>query len=175
MTAIGSATFIGEVPPARLGDRYSYASVVRNGTEPWREAGGFTLHVLGLNASADEFGSGTWIVGAGVAFAYDSAGNRLDKGGTYGTGDRIMRFDGCGYDTDFDGNVTQRTCGAQTVTFTWSAEARLAALLAVLAPACLHGSKRRLYAIADAQALAPRSLPESVAEMAAAVAKLLEG
>jgi RHS repeat-associated protein len=77
---------------------------------------------------ADEFGGGTWIKGAGLAFAYDSVGNRRDKGGMYTTGNRITNFDGCIYQTDFDGNVTQRTCGTSTVTLTWSAESRLDSL-----------------------------------------------
>jgi RHS repeat-associated protein len=74
---------------------------------------------------ADESGGGTWIKGVGVAFSYDSAGNRRDKGGTYTSGNRIQTFDSCTYLTDDDGNVTQRTCGSDVATFTWSAESRL--------------------------------------------------
>jgi len=74
---------------------------------------------------ADESGGGQWVVGAGATFSYDSAGNRRDRGGQYGAGNRIQQFDGCIYQTDFDGNVTQRACGSDTVNFTWSAESRL--------------------------------------------------
>lgn len=58
--------------------------------------------------------NGTWQVGAGRAYAYDSVGNRKDQGGTYLTGNRISAFATCSYPTDNDGNVTSRTCGAQT-------------------------------------------------------------
>jgi RHS repeat-associated protein len=66
-----------------------------------------------------------WVVGAGEQFAYDSVGNRTDSDGSYTTGNRITGFAGCTYTTDFDGNVTQRSCPGETVTFTWSAEGRL--------------------------------------------------
>ena len=84
----------------------------------------------GSVCAADEYGSGAWVAGPGetFSFAYDSAGNRRDKGGLYGTGNRITNFDACTYQTDFDGNVTQRTCGTETVTFTWSAESRLTSM-----------------------------------------------
>jgi RHS repeat-associated protein len=78
-----------------------------------------------LGSTADESGGGQWVVGAGATFPYDSAGNRRDKGGQYGVGNRIQQFDGCTYQTDFDGNVTQRACGSDIVNFTWSAESRL--------------------------------------------------
>ncbi len=58
-------------------------------------------------------------------FAYDSVGNRRDKGGTYGTGNRVLTFNGCNYVTDFDGNVTSRVCGGTTSTFTWNTEGQL--------------------------------------------------
>jgi RHS repeat-associated protein len=74
---------------------------------------------------ADEFGGGIWVADSGVQFSYDSAGNRSDKGGVYLVGNRIQQFDGCTYQTDFDGNVTQRVCGADTVKFRWSTESRL--------------------------------------------------
>lgn len=74
---------------------------------------------------ADEFGGGIFMADSGVQFSYDSAGNRLDKGGAYETGNRITQFDGCTFQTDFDGNVTQRACGSDTVKFRWSAESRL--------------------------------------------------
>jgi RHS repeat-associated protein len=54
-------------------------------------------------------------------FAYDSAGNRTDLGGTYDAGNRITAFAGCTYGYDDDGNVTSRTCGGTTVAFTWNA------------------------------------------------------
>jgi len=68
----------------------------------------------------------TWTVGPGQAFTYDSAGNRTDQGGTYGTGNRITGFAGCTYVTaDSAGDVTSRTCNGQTATFKWTAESRL--------------------------------------------------
>ncbi len=71
-----------------------------------------------------------WLVQGGVSFSYDSAGNRRDLGGSYAWGNRIRAFDGCSYATDSlgDGNVTRRICGTDTVTFTWTAENRLASL-----------------------------------------------
>src|SRR5439155_15394640 len=72
-----------------------------------------------------------WSVIWGTGFAYDSAGNRQDLGGTYALGNRITAFNGCSYVTDtLDGNVTSRTCGGQTVAFAWTAESRLASLTA---------------------------------------------
>jgi len=69
-------------------------------------------------------------VAAGTTLRYDSAGNRRDPGGSYTLGNRITGFNGCTYVTDpLDGNVTSRTCGGQTVTFTWTAENRLASLM----------------------------------------------
>jgi RHS repeat-associated protein len=55
------------------------------------------------------------------AFQYDSVGNRTDLSGDYMSGNRITYFDGCDYETDYDGNVTSRSCSGQTVTFTWNA------------------------------------------------------
>jgi RHS repeat-associated protein len=75
--------------------------------------------------------NGTWQVGAGRAYAYDSVGNRKDQGGTYLTGNRISAFAACTYATDNDGNVTTRTCGAQTDNFYWSAESRLDSMTVV--------------------------------------------
>jgi len=66
-----------------------------------------------------------WVVGTGTPYSFDSVGNRTDNGGVYTTGNRITAFAGCTYTTDFDGNVTQRSCPGETVTFTWSAEGRL--------------------------------------------------
>jgi RHS repeat-associated protein len=60
-----------------------------------------------------------------TSYAYDEVGNRLDLGGSYSTGNRITGFNGCSYATDYDGNVTSRTCSGQTVSFSWSAENRL--------------------------------------------------
>ena len=82
----------------------------------------------GSTCTADEFGGGHWVTNGGSAFSYDSAGNRRDKGGQYGTGNRITQFDGCNYQTDLDGNVTQRACGTDTAKFTWSAESRLTSM-----------------------------------------------
>ena len=67
-----------------------------------------------------------WTLHGGPTFSYDSAGNRRDLGGDYSWGNRITAFNGCTYASDFDGNVTSRTCGAQVVTFAWTAENRLA-------------------------------------------------
>lgn len=67
-----------------------------------------------------------------IAFTHDAVGNRTlrsapggDAAGTYGTGDRIASYGGCSYGTDDDGNVTSRTCGSETVTFSWGADGRL--------------------------------------------------
>ncbi len=68
---------------------------------------------------------GNWQATAQASYGYDSVGNRTDNGGTYLTGNRISGFAGCTYQADFDGNVTQRSCPGETVTFTWSAEGRL--------------------------------------------------
>jgi RHS repeat-associated protein len=54
-------------------------------------------------------------------FAYDQVGNRTDLSGSYSAGNRISAFDGCSYGTDFDGNVTSRSCSGDTVTFSWNA------------------------------------------------------
>ena len=54
-------------------------------------------------------------------FVYDSVGNRTDHNGAYGIANRIQYFDGCSYGTDYDGNVTSRTCSGDTVAFTWNA------------------------------------------------------
>lgn len=68
----------------------------------------------------------TWQNAGGVAFTYDSVGNRRDQGGTYTAGNRIQSFAGCTYTTDADGDVTARSnCGSLTATFKWTAESRL--------------------------------------------------
>jgi len=76
---------------------------------------------------------GTWntVPSGSVTFSYDAVGNRTDQGGEYGTGNRIRQFAGCTYVTDSlgDGNVLSRTCGSETVVFTWSAESRLTRLV----------------------------------------------
>jgi len=76
---------------------------------------------------------GTWntVPSGSVTFSYDAVGNRTDQGGDYGTGNRIRQFAGCTYVTDSlgDGNVLSRTCGSETVVFTWSAESRLTRLV----------------------------------------------
>ncbi len=69
------------------------------------------------------------------SFIYDAVGNmtrdslyRVWNGGTdvatgaYGTGNRITSFDGCSYQTDADGNVTQRSGCGSTANFYWSSE-----------------------------------------------------
>jgi len=66
-----------------------------------------------------------WTGVSGVVFSYDSVGNRLDNGGAYQTGSRITAFAGCSYGTDLDGEVTARTCSAETVNLRWTADARL--------------------------------------------------
>jgi RHS repeat-associated protein len=71
---------------------------------------------------------GTWITDSLRTFDYDSVGNRRDEGGSYLMGNRITAFAGCSYQTDDDGNVTQRACPGETVTFVWSAEGRLSGL-----------------------------------------------
>jgi len=72
-----------------------------------------------------------WVVSGGTTFFYDSAGNRRDLGGTYTLGNRITAFNGCSYVTDsLDGNVLSRSCGGQTVTFSWTAENRLSSIVA---------------------------------------------
>jgi len=67
-----------------------------------------------------------------IYFQHDPVGNRTlrsapggDAVGTYATGDRILTYGGCSYGTDFDGNVTSRTCGGESVTFGWSGDGRL--------------------------------------------------
>jgi RHS repeat-associated protein len=77
---------------------------------------------------AQSSSGGSWETMSGVAFAYDSAGNRRDKGGQYTTGNRITNFDNCQYETDNDGNVKKRMCGADTAMFAWSAENRLSSV-----------------------------------------------
>ena len=62
-----------------------------------------------------------------MGFAYDSAGNRTDSGGTYRLGNRDSTFNGFAYDYDADGNLWHKTnisTGAQT-TYAWSAEGLL--------------------------------------------------
>jgi RHS repeat-associated protein len=88
---------------------------------------------FGLNPSGCGWTPDRGVVcsGGGVdsthTFSYDAVGNRTDGGGASytTTGNRIQNFGGCSYTTDLDGNVTSRTCGSQTVTFTWSADSRL--------------------------------------------------
>ncbi len=76
------------------------------------------------------------------SYSYDSAGNRIgiemrlwneqtptwSVTGVYEAGNRIQAFAGCSYDTDADGNVTQRACPGQTLTFGWSADGRLTSI-----------------------------------------------
>ena len=78
---------------------------------------------------------GSWVTvpSGSVTFSYDAVGNRTDQSGVYGTANRIRQFASCTYVTDSlgDGNVLSRTCGAETILFTWTAESRLARLLVV--------------------------------------------
>ena len=67
--------------------------------------------------------------------AYDAAGNRTDAG-SYGSGDRIIAFGDCSYQTDYDGNITSRSCPGQTTTFYWAADGRLDSL-------AVNGARRR--------------------------------
>lgn len=71
-----------------------------------------------------------WVPTSTETFLYDSAGNRVDHGGSYTTGNRIQLFEGCGYGTDADGNVTSRSqssgCSKALGSFTWHAEGLLA-------------------------------------------------
>ncbi|MGH7530690.1 MAG: RHS repeat domain-containing protein [Gemmatimonadales bacterium] len=79
-----------------------------------------------INENGEDCVSGTlWQDVATRSYWYDAVGNRNDHGGTYATGNRIQTFAGCTYTTDVDGNVTQRACPGDTVTFSWSAENRL--------------------------------------------------
>lgn len=66
-----------------------------------------------------------------VLFTYDSVGNRTDKGGNYGIGNRITAFDACTYKTDLDGNVVSRKGSSPCVqidTLLWTVEGRLDSL-----------------------------------------------
>jgi RHS repeat-associated protein len=105
-----------------LGRLKSVADIWFQGPNPC--AGGEDMDENGNQCTYE----GTWVTGAATSFAYDSAGNRRDKSGQYGTGNRITNFDGCSYQTDFDGNVTQRGCSGETVDFTWTAEGWMSSL-----------------------------------------------
>ncbi len=126
---------------AGMDNKYYYDDLVRT-TRYWSTANKqriFSYDSLGRVADTD-FESGAdfcmgWQADNGYfcyngtvdsthAFSYDDAGNRLDMGGSY-TNNRISAFDGCSYLTDYDGNVTRRTCGGQVVDFTWTADNRL--------------------------------------------------
>jgi RHS repeat-associated protein len=85
------------------------------------------------------FNPADWVVtGVPDTFAFDAAGNRTDKGGTYTTGNRITAFNGCTYATDNDGNVTSRVCGGVTTGFTWNAEGQLTDVTITGQPAVKH-------------------------------------
>ena len=74
----------------------------------------------------------SWVTETADTFAYDPAGNRIDRGGSYTVGNRITQFDGCAYSTDPDGNVTSRSganCTRGGATFTWNAEGTLATIV----------------------------------------------
>jgi RHS repeat-associated protein len=66
-----------------------------------------------------------WTGVSGLAFSYDAVGNRLDNGGSYQTASRVTAFAGCSYGTNFDGEVTSRTCSTGTLNLRWTADARL--------------------------------------------------
>lgn len=82
--------------------------------------------------------SESWTTNGGAAFSYDSAGNRKDQSGAYGTGNRITSFGGCSYGTDVDGEDTSRVCGTQTVKFRWSAESQLDSVIVGGIPYVYH-------------------------------------
>lgn len=54
--------------------------------------------------------------------------------GTYGTGNRILTFDGCNYTTDSTGNVRTRTCGGTVTTLAWNFEGQLTSVTATGQP-----------------------------------------
>jgi len=74
-----------------------------------------------------------------ATYYYDPAGNADSarstdwglKSGSYSTANRITAFAGCDYDTDADGNVTERACSGEAVRFHWTAENLLKALKVV--------------------------------------------
>ena len=58
--------------------------------------------------------------------AFDAVGNRMDHGGSYASGNRIIGFNGCAYTTDATGNDSTRSnCGAENATFTWDGDGQL--------------------------------------------------
>ena len=65
---------------------------------------------------------GDWVTTAQRNYSYDAAGNRTDLSASYTTGNRITNFNSCTYATDYDGNVTNRTCAGDTVSFVWTAD-----------------------------------------------------
>ncbi len=70
----------------------------------------------------------TWtpVAGESNTYTYDAVGNRTDKGGTYSPGtNRITAFAGWTYNTDLDGNVTNRDSTGVATVFTWNAEGQL--------------------------------------------------
>ncbi|MHB1327974.1 MAG: RHS repeat-associated core domain-containing protein [Gemmatimonadales bacterium] len=81
------------------------------------------------------FTAANWAtLGVPDSFKYDRVGNRTDKGGTYGTGNRIQFFGGCNYTTDSTGNVRMRRCGADTTQFFWASEGQLTSVSATGKP-----------------------------------------
>lgn len=106
-----------------LGRLASDSAIAAPGPPP-SDCMGFPPPIIGDNGSICT-SSTTWTTAGGVQYSYDSVGNRLDRGGAYGTGNRITAFGGCSYGTDADGNVTSRSCAAQAVTLKWTAEAHL--------------------------------------------------
>ena len=116
------------------GDRYTYDGLgrlladtsVNNPAPPASCTGNPAPAIDAYGTSCVE--AGGWTAVSGTQFAYDAAGNRTDKGGTYGLGNHITAFGGCTYGADNDGNVSSETCGAQVTTAAWTAESRLASV-----------------------------------------------
>jgi RHS repeat-associated protein len=75
-----------------------------------------------------------WITSSVTSYTYDAVGNRTDRGGTYGSANRVTRFDGCAYTTNGNGEITARShitgssCTRGAATFTWNAEGTLASV-----------------------------------------------
>ncbi|HKV76230.1 MAG TPA: RHS repeat-associated core domain-containing protein [Gemmatimonadales bacterium] len=95
----------------------------------------FTYDSLGelVNACDSTFSPGCTNVngGSGLAWAYDSAGNRRDVGGsaTYGPGNQLTAY-GSGTWGPYDsvGNVSRKISGTDTTTYKWNALGQLVAV-----------------------------------------------
>ncbi len=95
----------------------------------------FTYDSLGelVNACDSTFSPGCTNMngGSGLAWAYDSAGNRRDVGGsaTYGAGNQLTAYGGGTWGPyDSVGNVTQKITGTDTTTYKWNAIGQLIAV-----------------------------------------------